>query len=81
MIKKIKEIHSEFVKQTLLPVDWKQQLYSVLSAYKPEDLETVCDNRDSADSSNPETDLPGVLPIHDGGSADNRCEIATAFRE
>ena len=40
-MKSIIEIHREFVEQTLLPVDWKQQLYNVLSEYKPEDIKTI----------------------------------------
>ena len=40
-MKKIREIYSEFIEQTLLPVDWKQQLYDLLSRYEPEDLKTI----------------------------------------
>ena len=44
-MKSIREIHNEFVEQTLLPVDWKQQLYNILSEYQPEDIKTLEDHK------------------------------------
>lgn len=44
-MKSISTVYNEFVKQTLLPVDWKQQLYSTLSSYKPEDIKTLEEHR------------------------------------
>lgn len=40
-MRSISAIYNEFVKQTLLPVDWKQQLYVTLKSYKPEDIKTL----------------------------------------
>lgn len=40
-MKSIREIYREYVQQECLPVDWKQQLYSILKRYQPDDIKTI----------------------------------------
>lgn len=44
-MRNILDIYNEFVGKNLLPVDWKQQLYKLLSSYEPEDIGTLEEHR------------------------------------
>ncbi len=41
----IKQLYDEYVPQSKLPEDWKEQVYQKLKSYKPGDLKTIEDHR------------------------------------